>query len=316
MISDEIKSYIDNSDSIILLTHKNPDGDAVGSILAFYHMLVGMGKKVSFILNDIPYNLLKYFDIKCNIYDNNTIYDLAIVLDCSSKDRINGGYDILDRCKYSIAIDHHYNNKMFCNINYVDDLAAACALVIYDLFKLWNINFNDKIRLGITIGILTDTGGFSYSNLSAHVFDVNSDMMRNGIDIPLLYKDIINSSTMGRFLLNKIATDRLEFFDDNKIAFTYVTQDDFISTGANLGEHEGLVDIGRNIIGVEVSIFVIENSTYRVSFRSNGRVNVSDIASKFGGGGHILASGCEIDDDNTDIVKIKRQLINECRKYL
>jgi len=116
---------------------------------------------------------------------------------------------------------------------------------------------------------------------------------------------------MAQYLLVKMTLDRMELFHDGKIAFSYISEEDLENVGAQPGDHEGLVDLGRNIDGVEVSIFMREDNGYRVSFRSNGKINVNDIASKFGGGGHKMAAGVKVNDS---FKETKNRLIEETIK--
>ena len=308
-----ILDVIHVSNNILLLTHENPDGDAVGSVMALYLVLKDMKKNVEFIILDIPplFSFLPSIDNVIN--KSGKKYDLAIVLDCSSKERIAISNNEFDRCKQSIVIDHHISNTSYGTINYVKHDVSSCSQVLYSLFKNWNITFTKEIAECLLTGVLTDTNGYGNIDVDKNTFLMTAELLDTGVDFNYLYYTVISKKNMAQYLLTKITMDRLEFFENGKIAFSYITNEDFIKVGANIGDHEGLVNIGRNIAGVEVSIFVRENDYYYISFRSNGKTFVNNIASKFGGGGHPNASGARV---KGDFLEIKNKLINETIKEL
>lgn len=308
-----IMDTIRESSSILLLTHENPDGDAVGSVMALYHVLSDMDKDVDFIIIDIPpvFSFLKSIDKV--IPESNKEYDLAIVLDCSSKERIGCNNNEFDRCKKSIVIDHHVSNTNYGTINHVEHNISSCCQVLYYLLKDWNIKITKDIAEALIVGVLTDTNGFGNIDIDKNTFLMTAELMDTGVNFNKLYYNVLSKKNMAQYLLTKITMDRLEFFENGKIAFSYITKDDIIKTGAKTGEHEGLVNIGRNIEGVEVSIFVRENEFYYISFRSNGNILVNNIAARFGGGGHPNAGGAKA---KGDFIDIKNKLIEETIKEL
>ena len=291
MIKD-ILTLINESKSILLLTHENPDGDAIGSMLALYEYLQGK-KKVSMVLPERPpiYNFLTNIDKVLEKADEE--YDLAIVVDCSSIKRIGQLNNEFYNCKKSIVIDHHVSNEMYGTINYVDKSVPSCAQVIYYLFENWNVELDKDIGECLLTGSLTDTNGFSNDNVNKETLLMTAKLMDLGISLHDLYFNLLLKKSMAQYSLMKMALDRLEFFGDNKVVFSYISHEDMENVGAKKGDHEGLVDIGRNINGVEISIFMREDNGYNVSFRSNG-FDVEKIAAEFGGGGHKLAAGAKL----------------------
>lgn len=193
---------------------------------------------------------------------------------------------------------------MFGNINYVMGEEPACCQVVYRLFKYLNIEIDTKMGIDLMSGLLTDTNGFRNNAVNEQTFLMAAELYNKGVDIYYLYKKILTTKNKAQYELMKIVMNRLEFFGNGKIAFSYITKDDMLLVGAKLGDHEGLVDIGRSISGVEVSILIREDNGYRVSLRSNERVDVNLIANIFGGGGHTMAAGCKIDDE-FNVVKDK-----------
>lgn len=305
---------IDEAESIVLLTHENPDGDAIGSVLAIYNYLISLGKSVDMIIPDIPYIYRNLIGINNVILNTNKEYDLGIILDCATRERIGCNSDVFSRCNKTIVIDHHISNTNYGDYNIIDGKNPATCQFLYEIFSKYEIEFAKNSLIPLAIGIITDTGGFQNSNTNANTLNIMSLFMKNGVDVPALYRTYYTSNSMEQFNLRRIAIDRLEFFCNNKIAFTYVTMDDFDKTNAPVGSHEGIVDIGRNINGVEVSICAREcDKGYRVSLRSKDYVDVSKVAEAFDGGGHVRAAGCLV---KKKIKETKETLINEVEKYI
>ena len=309
----KIKNLINESKSILLLTHVDPDGDAVGSVLAFYHYLSSINKNVDMVILYMP----KVFDFLPSIDKvvdtTNKEYDLGIVVDCATKDRIGQNEDVFSKCKNTIVIDHHISNTNYGNLNYVQGDVSSCCQVIYYLFKEWNVDINREIGESIITGVLTDTNGFGINSVDSNTFKLASEIKDFGIDIYNIYNKVLCVKTMSQYNLMKIGMDRLEFLENGKIAFTYILESDFDKVGAVLGEHEGIVDIGRNIDGVEVSIFIRENDGWTISLRSTGSVDVSKIALAFGGGGHLMASGAKLQGTFDEV---KSKIIDETKKVM
>lgn len=307
----KIKKLIDDADSILLLSHESPDGDAVGSVLSMYNYLISINKTVDMVVLDVPkvFNFLPSID---KVVDNtDKKYDLGVVLDCSTRERIGQKDDILSRCKNTVCIDHHISNTNYCDINLVAGNVSSCSQVVYYLLKDWNISFNENILKCIITGVLTDTNGFGNNNVDSDTFNMASEIIDFGVNIHDIYQKVLLTKTKSQYELMKIGMDRLEFYCDGKIAFTYILESDFDKVGAVLGEHEGIVDIGRNIEGVEVSIFIRENNGWTISFRSTGNVDVSKIALQIGGGGHKMAAGSKVFGTFEETKEI---LINEVKK--
>ena len=308
----KILNLIRESNSILLLTHEHPDGDAIGSVMAMYHVLNDMNKKVDVVIPTIP-PVFDFLITKNILSKSDQNYDLVISLDCATKERLGQENDEFDGCEKKIVIDHHVSNSKYGDINHIEGNISSCCQVLYYLFKSWKINLTKVISEALITGLLTDTNGFSNDNVDKKSFLMVAELFDSGINFHNIYYNSLTKKSMAQHLLMKLATNRLEFFEDGKIVFTYITKEDFLNFNAKLGDHEGIVDIGRNIDGVEVSIFIREESEYHISLRSNGNVNVSNIAAKFGGGGHPLAAGAK--SSNT-FEETKKSLIDETIKEL
>lgn len=305
---EKIRELIELSDSILILAHKSPDGDAVGSGLALYNALSGMYKKIDIIIEDVPkiFNFLPNSD---KIKESSEVeeYDLVIVVDCANYERV-GQYEnhYFENAKYTLNIDHHISNTKYANYNYVSEKSPACCEYLVEIFDYLGIEINKEIAECLMVGLLTDTGGFQYSNVGEKTYNFASRVSKL-IDIPRIYKLVLSTKTKSQFELTKIAMSRIELIKNDKIAFSYLTLEDFKKTNASYGDHEGIVNFGRNIEGVEVSIFVREvEEGHRVSLRGNGNVNVNKIAAMFNGGGHRDSAGF---DSNLELDVLKEKLL-------
>ena len=205
---------------------------------------------------------------------------------------------------------------MYGDINFVNPVSPACCEVLIGMFDYFEIEITKDIGTCLITGIITDTGGFDY-NVNPETFDFAAMLLRKGIKISEVYTKVLKTKTRANFELTRLANERMEFLEDGKIAFTYITNSDEKKVGAKTGDHEGLVDIGRNVEGVEVSIFLHEIpgkiNGFKISLRSKEYVNVSDVCIMFGGGGHIRAAGAFC---LGTAEQIKEKVLTEIRKQL
>lgn len=317
MILDDIFSEIEKIQNICILAHENPDGDAIGSSLGLYHVLKEMGKNPEVLMKKVPSNF-SYMPEIDSIKSEATLekYDMTIVVDCPELKRINSDFiKYFDTADVTVEFDHHLKNAGFADYNVVNHASPACAQILISSLDYLEIELSKESMTCFLTGIITDTGGFKNSGTSVETFEIAERALEKGINLPKIYKDSMLTITRNRFEFQKLAMERMEFFADGKIAFTYITKDDDKVIGIKPGDHEGIVEIGRNIEGVEVSIFIHEDDKgYKVSTRSNEYVDVSDVCMVlFGGGGHIRAAGAT---STFTFEETKQMLIKEITKKI
>ena len=312
---DNILEEINKAETIVILTHENPDGDAVGTSLALYHSLKQMGKNPDIIIPVLP-RIFEFLPGANEIKKESNVekYDLAISVDCATIKMLNGFSNYFEDAKVKISIDHHSTNTMFGDYNYVSPDSPACAQVLLVVLDYLKVEVTKEIGTCILTGIITDTGGFKYSGVTAETFEFVAWLLNKGINVSKIYRKVLQTKTRANFELNRIAADRLEFFEDGKIAYTYITKEDEEKVHAESGDHEGIVETGRDIEGVEVSIFIRQTDKgCKVSMRSNEYVNVSDVCLLLGGGGHAHAAGvsmqCTIDQAKEKILRQVKSVI-------
>ncbi len=295
-VLDSIKEKIENANSILILTHENPDGDAIGSSIGFMHGLKKLDKKVDVYIPELSrvYDFLPgYEEVKTELTGNQE-YDLCIALDSSDVERLGVGKEWFKKIGNTIVIDHHITNQNFGDANYVNAVASSTCQNIIVILAALEVAINKDMATCIYSGMLTDTGGFRY-NVQSETFEFAGMLLETGVDIAKIYRRLFDETTEARTRLLARALDRLEILENGKIAYTYITGKDFEELHNEDGDQENIVNYGRNIAGVEVSIFIREkDGRYKVSLRSNDYVDVSRIAAKYAGGGHIKAAGFEL----------------------
>ena len=282
---------IKNKNNFVVLTHINPDGDAIGSSLGMYNLLKKLGKNVDIVINEVPskFSYLSGFDEI--ITNTNKVYDYAIIVDTATKDRINTS-EVLDNVKNIINIDHHISNSKYGYINYIEDLPACCQ-IIYNIVRELDVEIDDNIGLPIANGIITDTGGLSHMDVLPSTYKAIYELSRL-VDVPYVFNNTINKVYKSEFDLKKIVLDNLKFYKDNKITYSFVTEEDIKKVNGTHYDAGALVNIIREIDGVYVAIFTkIFDDGIRISLRSNN-IDVNKVANKFNGGGHVMASGISL----------------------
>lgn len=315
MTLDDIKSAIDNAKNIVVFTHEKPDGDAIGSSLAFYIALKNIGKNVELVIPNFPdsYKFLPCSD-EAKVEASLDKYDLAIALDCGDIKRLDDTKEIFEKCEVRVNIDHHTSNGMFGDLNFVNPVSPACAQIITTMFKYFKYDITIDIATCLIAGIITDTGGFKYDGVTSETFEIASEFLGMGVKISKIYKESVSNISRGKFEARKLAANRLEFLEDGKIAYTYMTKKDMKDLGVDQNDLEGIVENGRDIQGVEISIFLYENDKgFKASLRSNNYVNVSDICLLFNGGGHIKAAGCTL---AYSLEESKERILTQAKRFL
>ena len=291
--------------------------NAIGSSLAMYLALKEMEKNVYVLMKEFPANFEFLPGIE-GIKENSDIevYDLAIVLDCPDIKRVSQEFiPYFENAKVKVQFDHHNKNAMFADYNIVNHVSPACAQILVSSFEYLGIEITKDIGTCLLTGIITDTGGFKNSGITVETFEFASWALEKGINLPKIYRQSMLTMTKKKFEVQKLCMDRMEFYENGQIAFTYISKIDDEKINIDAGDHEGIVEIGRNVDGVEVSVFLYEKEKgYKASLRSNDYVNVSEICAIFGGGGHIRAAGSNM--FNMSFEEAKKAILKEVSERL
>lgn len=315
MTLDTIREAVESSKNIVIFTHENPDGDAIGSSLATYLLLKQMGKKVDLVIPIFP-NTYKFLPHSEEVLQEPTQekYDLAMTLDCADIKRINDFQDTFLKADTRVNIDHHMSNGMFGDLNFVNPAAPACAQILTSILKYFKVEISREIATCLITGIITDTGGFKYEGVTSETFEIASEFLEKGVNISKIYKDSFSSISKEKFEARKLAMNRLEFLENGQIAYTYMTKEDMERLNITRSDLEGIVENGRDVEGVEISIFLYETEKgFKASFRSNEYVNVSDVCLLFNGGGHARAAGCTLP---YSLEESKERVLAQAKRFL
>jgi bifunctional oligoribonuclease and PAP phosphatase NrnA len=291
----EVLKHIEQRQRFVLTSHARPDGDAIGSTLACYEILRRMGKQAEVLLHDgVPrvYQQLPFADQVIPATRVNGHYDAAILLECDNiqRTRLEG----LEN-QFLINIDHHKSGRAFAHVNWIDPSAVATAELIYKLARRAGVRITPEIATCLYTAVLTDTGAFMFEGTNEHTFELARELVLAGADPTLCARHIYFGHSTAKLRLLGAALSALQ--REGALTWIWVTQEQMERVGAKEEDCEGLVNYALSIGDVEVAAFFRElpEGRFRVSLRSKGRVDVSTIAEKFGGGGHKCASGCSVD---------------------
>lgn len=289
---EKLKKMVDNAEKIAIFTHEHPDGDALGSSFAFALGLLENGKCTNVFLADFngdtkEYKLIcgkdKLTDIKAKDCD------LKIALDCADFDRIALADE--DFSGNTAAIDHHITHKNYANETIVVD-APATGEIVFDILTEWDIKITSEIANNLYIAIACDTGNFKFSSTTSKTHRCIASLIECGADYAGISRALFYKMTKEYIALYQTALNRLEFFAEGKGCLMYLCDEDFKNAKINEDGAGDIVNLPAKIEGVEVGAYIRKReSIFKVSLRSGEYVDVAQIASEYGGGGHIRAAG-------------------------
>jgi phosphoesterase RecJ-like protein len=292
-------------DRFLLTAHEGPDGDALGSLLGMHKLLTQLGKDSVMFLASKEFPLpIEYRFLPLEEVFHEAPADMAdrtvVFLDCGNIDRMpvsfltDGGNDVIN-------IDHHHDNTRFGDINLVDVEASCTAEIVYDLALLLDAKITPEIASALYVGLITDTGKFMYENTNAHTHRVAAALIDAGVNVDDTYRRLYEQVPLEKLRLVARALEGIHLHCDDRLALTSITAADYEATGAGEEMTEGVIDHLRSIHGIKVAAVVRDlgsrgRAARKVSLRaSEGDVDVSAIARKYGGGGHKRAAGFSTD---------------------
>lgn len=297
---------LDGARQVAVIGHIRPDGDCIGSCLGAWNYLKAAypQTEAQVFLESIPekFGYLKGAEMVRTDFPQDVVYDLCICLDCSDKERLGEGQGIFNLAKDTLCIDHHITNTGYAADNVVEAKASSSCEVLYGLL--------DEEKIGketaecLYTGIIHDTGVFKYSSTSAKTMAIAGRLMEKGIDFSTIIdrsfyeKTYLQNQILGRALFESVA------FLGGKCIFSVVRLKDMRFYGVSSHDLDGIVEQMRVTRGVECAIFLyeIEPQMFKVSLRSKNVLDVSEIASYFGGGGHVRAAGCTMSGSIYDVI--------------
>ncbi|MCX8095012.1 MAG: bifunctional oligoribonuclease/PAP phosphatase NrnA [Caldisericia bacterium] len=310
----KIIETINKHKKFLLISHENPDGDAVGSVLGLYFGLKKIKKLVFPVLPDpVPkiYSFLKGTENINNDFELDDI-EVAIVLDCADIGRVENLKRKLTKIPKKINIDHHPSNFSFGEINYIDPKSSSTSELVLKILKRLNIEIDKDIAYALYTGLMTDTGGFRFANTNLNTFKAATFLVKKGANPFYISEMVYSMKPLKALKLLGRALEKLK--KENGIIYSILTLEDFKEFGAEEEDAEGIVEYLNKSNEANISILFKQknNGFYKVSLRSKGDNDVKNIALKFGGGGHMNAAGFDIKDDPKIILeKIILELKNK-----
>jgi len=319
-------NQIKTSNNFLITSHVNPEADALGSELAFYKLIKALGKNAVIINEDpvsLSYEFLPLSGLIKKYKDNirNLKFDCFVALDCSDLKRTGEVYKLNTAQKPVINIDHHISNVKFGNINWVDTHSSSASEMVYELYKKMGVALDKETALLIYAGILTDTGSFRYSNTSPRTHRVVAELLEYGLDVVETYKSAFGNLPFRDMQLIAKLLNGIKRQNQSRVVWFEISGSllkKYKNLYADLTDY--LMNFARAIKGVEVAVIFKENlgvkNEVRVNFRSQGKIDVNNIAQSFGGGGHKSASGATLHGTLSEVRNKVLRKINSVLKEI
>ncbi len=298
-ISQSIWQKVGQATDILIVSHRNPDGDTIGANLALAIHLKKLGKNVtSFCFDPIPASL-KFLPQNNIITDTHLIftkkYDLIITVDCSNLElaSIENLITALKNKFTLINIDHHISNPLYGDINLVLPNTSSTCELLYDLLSDWQITWNQDLATNLTCGILTDTGGLKNPSTTYLSISAVANLISYGANISKITQKTMNQTTVSKLKLWGRALERLKKINKYNLVYTWLTQQDFIDCQVDETVSEGLSNFLHILNEGKITMILKEtnNQMIKGSLRTNADIDLTKLAAKFGGGGHKKAAG-------------------------
>jgi len=319
----EILKEFEQARRILITGHINPDGDCVGAGLALMLGLNKLNNKVAkeqqkvvrFVLQDnIPStcNFLEH-SFLIETYDNfqsKYEFDLAIILDSGEFDRIGTIKNLIKEKTRVINIDHHVSNNSYGHINYINVNMSSTSEMIFNILNELNIQIDKDMGEALYVGLVNDTGNFSYTNVAKSTFLMASKLIELGVNNENIIREFYSKKTMARMKLTGYALENFEFDEEKKLTYVYLPRAIIEKYHGKKEDTEGIVEALRGYIDTEIALFIREEADGKIkgSLRSNG-YDVNSIAKHFGGGGHIKAAGFDSTLSHSEIILEVKSII-------
>src|SRR5918911_2554729 len=299
-------------DRFVLTTHENPDGDALGSLLATKLALEQLGKDaVMALVGDAPlpgeYSFMELEDLHRS-WPDDVAERVLVALDCANESRI-ADPEILGRVPLSLDIDHHHDNTRFGRVNLIVPGASSTGEVLRDVFAELGVELTPEIAEPLYIALVTDTGRFQYTNTTPKALRLAAELVEAGADVHRIFQSVYETVQFAKLKLLARALERAQIYDGGRLVVSYLLRTDFTDIGAAEAYSEGIIDYLRAVEGADMAALIREpprsdGPARRISLRaSNDELDVSAIARKSGGGGHRQAAGFSSDDSIEEITR-------------
>jgi bifunctional oligoribonuclease and PAP phosphatase NrnA len=312
------------ADKFVVVTHENPDGDALGSLIATQEILQTLGKDALMFIDEFEFPLpqeYRFFPLQGHVSSPPADLDerTLVFLDCGNIER-NPAAEAVHRPGAEILnIDHHHDNTQFGTVNLVDPHSSCTAEIVWDLMHGLGVEPSQTVAEALYVGLITDTGRFMYENTGPRAHVMAAELIEAGVDVHEIYRRVYEGVPFGKLALLARGLANVQRFDDGRLTLTSLGAEDFMESGAEESYSEGVIDHLRAVEGTLVAALVRERlcpnespTQRKVSLRSSdGRVDVSRIAREVGGGGHRQAAGFTTEMPSEQIVDFLREAVAE-----
>ncbi|MHB1350573.1 MAG: bifunctional oligoribonuclease/PAP phosphatase NrnA [Desulfobulbus sp.] len=325
-LSEKLLATVHQTGNIVLATHINPDGDALGSLLGLADILSRMGKKVFRYLEEPVSHLYQFLPdshlIRTDLEELASFVReagedvLCIALDCGDRKRLGKNADVLLRIRPFLVIDHHRGNDGFGDLAWIDFTRSSTGEMVFDLAAALGQSVSVTAAEALYAAIVTDTGSFRYEATSAHTFDVARQLVSAGVKPDLVSRNLYDNFSVARLRLLQMVLATLEVHCEGRVALITVTREILDRTGCAMEDTENFINLPRSVTSVDVAVFLKEVGDDRVSvsMRAKDACDVAEVAAAFGGGGHRNAAGFKAAATTLD--EVRGRLLQELRHRL
>ena len=305
-----------SNERFVVVTHENPDGDALGSMLGATLGLRTLGKDVvMYLAGDAPlpgeFGFLPFGELRRELPED-LEERVLLAVDCANERRIAPERDAVKRARLVLNVDHHHDNSRFGDANLIVADASSTAEIVRDLLSELGVGLTPEIAEALYVGLVTDTGKYQYTNTSPKAFRLAAELVEAGADLHGIFRNVYETVQFAKLKLRARALDRAELYEGGRLLVSYLLRSDFAEVGAEEPYSEGIIDDLRQAEGAELVALIREppteaGPTHRVSLRSSkDEIDVSAIARRRGGGGHRQAAGFSSEQPIEQIVEFIR----------
>jgi bifunctional oligoribonuclease and PAP phosphatase NrnA len=290
-----------SNDRFIVTTHENPDGDALGSLLAMTFALRELGKDAAmYLFGEVPIpNEYEFMDFAGILRGPNpdSSDQVVVALDCANERRLGPETALLEKAQLVVDIDHHHDNTRFGKVNLIVGHASSTGEILADVFRELGVSLTPQIAEALYIAVVTDTGRFQYANTTAKALRLAAELVEAGADVHRVFQGVYENVAFAKLKLVARALENAEVFEGGRVVVSHLEREDFEAAGAEEPYSEGIIDYLRAVEGTELAALIREpptanGPTHRISLRTTeADLDVSAIARKSGGGGHRQAAG-------------------------
>ena len=296
-----VADFLQGINSAVILCHRSPDGDTLGSAFALCFGLRQLGKKARVLCSDPIPQKYSYFT---DFYSDEEFEEEAVIAVDVADTKLLGSLEEKYGDKIDLCIDHHPSNKDYAKMTFLDGEAAATAQIIFYVLDAMDVRVDKNIANCIFTGLSTDTGCFRYQNVQPETHIIAALMITLGAEAGLINRLMFETKSRARLAVEREVFKNMQFFLDDRCAVVYVTRDLIEKAGVADDELDGIAALTRQIEGVEAGVFLKEvDNGYKASVRTGDAVDASAVCKHFGGGGHFRAAGCTIEAPLEDAIR-------------